>query len=251
MTWQPGPAVSVFAAGLFEGSDRDRDRRPTSTPGCTTWSSSGVASAGCSPPAPSSGPRCGSPSSTGPTTISSSPCCTRWPPGSSRRARSPPPSATSCGTIRPLRTILGEVEHVDVEARQIHVDEFGKPLTIAHARPHRRRRCFELLLRSRRIPSGSVRHEVVDDALALRGNIFGSFELAEAEEGPGEAPPPHDVRPWSWAYPQGRRSRRSWRSLPGGHPPQLPHDRPGWLMVSSWWRAWTSSSDPWGPTCRG
>src|SRR6202453_1347677 len=31
-----------------------------------------------------------------------------------------------------VRTVLGEVEHVDVEARQIHVDEFGKPLTIGY-----------------------------------------------------------------------------------------------------------------------
>ena len=68
---------------------------------CTTWSSSAAASAASSPPGPSSGRRCGSPSSTGPTTTSSSPCSTRWPPGSSRRARSRPPSATSCATIRP------------------------------------------------------------------------------------------------------------------------------------------------------
>ena len=31
-----------------------------------------------------------------------------------------------------LRVILGEVEHIDVEARLVHVDEFGKPLTIGY-----------------------------------------------------------------------------------------------------------------------
>ena len=38
-----------------------------------------------------------------------------------------------------LRVILGEVEDIDVEARQVHVDEFGKPTDHQLRQPHRRR----------------------------------------------------------------------------------------------------------------
>ena len=191
------------------------------------WSSSGAASAGCSPPAPSSGPTCGSPSSTGPTTISSSPCCTRWPPGSSRRARSRRPSATCCGTIRPCAPILGEVEHVDVEAR---AGPRRRVRQTAHHRlrqPHRRRR-------RRRAPTSvttsssavSCGMKSLDDALALRGNIFGSFELAEAEKDPEKR-----RRLMTFVVVGGGPTGVEMlgpaaRALAAGAPAQLPHDRP-------------------------
>jgi len=85
-----------------------------------------------------------------------------------------------------LRTILGEVEHVDVESRQVHVDEFGKPLTIG----------YDSLIVAGGASSSYFGHDEfqavscgmksLDDALALRGDIFGSFELAEAERDPGK-----------------------------------------------------------------
>ncbi len=85
-----------------------------------------------------------------------------------------------------LRVILGEVEHVDVEARQVHVDEFGKPLTIG----------YDSLIVACGATSSYFGHDefrqascgmkTLDDALALRGNIFGAFELAEAEQDPEE-----------------------------------------------------------------
>jgi NADH:ubiquinone reductase (H+-translocating) len=85
-----------------------------------------------------------------------------------------------------LRVILGEVEDIDVEARQVHVDEFGKPLTI----------CYDSLIVAGGATSSYFGHDefranscamkTLDDALALRGNIFGAFELAEAETDPEE-----------------------------------------------------------------
>ncbi len=85
-----------------------------------------------------------------------------------------------------LRVILGEVEQVDVEARQVHVDEFGKSLTIP----------YDSLIVAGGATSSYFGHDVfrefsfsmksLDDALALRGQIFGAFELAEAEPDPEE-----------------------------------------------------------------
>ena len=85
-----------------------------------------------------------------------------------------------------LRTILGEVEHVDVEARQVQVDEFGKPLTID----------YDSIIVAGGASSSYFGHDefrevscgmkTLDDALTLRGKIFGSFELAEAETDPEE-----------------------------------------------------------------
>ena len=76
------------------------------------------------------------------------------------------------------------MEHVDVEARQVHVDEFGKPLTID----------YDSLIVAGGASSSYFGHDEfrafscgmksLDDALALRGHIFGSFELAEAETDP-------------------------------------------------------------------
>ena len=76
------------------------------------------------------------------------------------------------------------MEHVDVEARQVHVDEFGKPLTIG----------YDSLIVAGGASSSYFGHDEfqavscgmksLDDALALRGDIFGSFELAEAETDP-------------------------------------------------------------------
>ncbi len=83
-----------------------------------------------------------------------------------------------------LRVILGEVEDVDVEAREVHADEFGKPLTIP----------YDSLIVAGGAASSYFGHDefrdascgmkTLDDALALRGNIFGAFELAEAEMDP-------------------------------------------------------------------
>jgi NADH dehydrogenase len=80
-----------------------------------------------------------------------------------------------------VRVVLGEVEHIDLAAKFVHVDEFGKPMTVEYD---------SLIVAGgattsyfghdefRRAASGM---KSLDDALALRGEIFGAFELAEAE----------------------------------------------------------------------
>ncbi|MGA2931848.1 MAG: NAD(P)/FAD-dependent oxidoreductase [Acidimicrobiales bacterium] len=80
-----------------------------------------------------------------------------------------------------LRVVLGEVEHIDVDKRLIHADEFGNPLTIA----------YDSLIVAGGAATSYFGHDEfraaasgmksLDDALVLRGQIFGAFELAEAE----------------------------------------------------------------------
>jgi len=80
-----------------------------------------------------------------------------------------------------LRVVLGEVEHIDLTAKEVHVDEFGKALTIG----------YESLIVAGGATTSYFGHDEfrqaasgmksLDDALALRGEIFGAFELAEAE----------------------------------------------------------------------
>ena len=82
---------------------------------------------------------------------------------------------------RSLRVVLAEVERIDVGARQVHADEFGKPLTVG----------YDSLIVAGGATTSYFGHDEfraaasgmksLDDALALRGQIFGAFELAEAE----------------------------------------------------------------------
>jgi NADH dehydrogenase len=80
-----------------------------------------------------------------------------------------------------VRVVLAEVEHVDIGARQVHADEFGTPLTIG----------YDSLIVAGGATTSYFGHDEfraeasgmksLDDALALREQIFGAFELAEAE----------------------------------------------------------------------
>ncbi len=83
-----------------------------------------------------------------------------------------------------LRVILGEVEDVDVEAREVHVDEFGKPLTIGYDSLIVAGGASSSYFGHDQFRDASCAMKTLDDALALRGNIFGAFELAEAEPDP-------------------------------------------------------------------
>ncbi len=83
-----------------------------------------------------------------------------------------------------LRVLLADVARIDLERRVVHADDFGRPLEIPYdslivacgAEPsyfgHDEFRPFARSMKS------------LDDALALRGDIFGAFELAEAETDP-------------------------------------------------------------------
>jgi NADH:ubiquinone reductase (H+-translocating) len=85
-----------------------------------------------------------------------------------------------------LRVILGEVEQVDVEARQVHIDEFGKALTIPYDSLIVAGGAASSYFGHDEFRDASCSMKTLDDALALRGNIFGTFELAEAEPDPEE-----------------------------------------------------------------
>jgi NADH:ubiquinone reductase (H+-translocating) len=83
-----------------------------------------------------------------------------------------------------LRVILGEVEDVDVKTREVHVDEFGKPLTIGYDSLIVAGGASSSYFGHDQFRDASCAMKTLDDALALRGNIFGAFELAEAESDP-------------------------------------------------------------------
>ena len=113
---------------------------------------------------------------------------------SSRRARSPRPSATSSATTRRCGSILGEVEDIDVEAREVHADEFGKPLTIALRQPDRGRRRGHLVLRARRVPRRLLRHEDPRRRPGAAGPHLRRLRAGRGRDGRRGAPAPHDLR---------------------------------------------------------
>ncbi len=92
-----------------------------------------------------------------------------------------PPTRDVLRNHRHLRTVLADVQRVDVGARTVHADEFGHPLAIT----------YDSLIVAGGAATSYFGHDEyrewscgmksLDDALALRGMIFGSFELAEAE----------------------------------------------------------------------
>jgi NADH dehydrogenase len=85
-----------------------------------------------------------------------------------------------------LRVILGEVTDIDVGAREVHADEFGKPITIGYDSLIVAGGASSAYFGHDEFRASSCAMKSLDDALALRGNIFGAFELAEAEMDPDE-----------------------------------------------------------------
>jgi NADH dehydrogenase len=78
------------------------------------------------------------------------------------------------------RVVLADVQRIDVEARVVHADEFGQAMEIPYD---------SLIVACGAEPSYFGHEEFkahvctmksLDDALTLRGRIFGAFELAEA-----------------------------------------------------------------------
>ena len=78
------------------------------------------------------------------------------------------------------RVVLADVQRIDVEARVVHADEFGRPMEIP----------YDSLIVACGGEASYFGHEEfnahvctmksLDDALTLRGQVFGAFELAEA-----------------------------------------------------------------------
>lgn len=82
---------------------------------------------------------------------------------------------------RSLRVVLAEVTHIDPSFRQVTAIEFGRPITITYD---------SLIVAGGAVTSYFGHDEFrpsasgmksLDDALHLRGQIFGAFEKAEAE----------------------------------------------------------------------
>jgi NADH:ubiquinone reductase (H+-translocating) len=81
---------------------------------------------------------------------------------------------------RNTRVVLAEVQRIDLETSEVHVDEFGRPMAIP----------FDSLIVACGAETSFFGHEEfsahvctmksLDDALTLRDRIFGAFELAEA-----------------------------------------------------------------------
>lgn len=80
-----------------------------------------------------------------------------------------------------LRVVLGEVERIDLAAREVHVDEFGNSLTIGYDSLIVAGGATTSYFGHDEFRNASSGMKSLDDALALRGEIFGTFELAEAE----------------------------------------------------------------------
>jgi NADH dehydrogenase len=80
-----------------------------------------------------------------------------------------------------VRVVLGAVEHIDLAARRVHVDEFGKPLTIDYDSLIVAGGAMTSYFGHDEFRQAASGMKSLDDALALRGEIFGAFELAEAE----------------------------------------------------------------------
>ena len=231
--------------------ERDGSRaRPYRRPRCTMWSSSAAASAGSSPPAPSSGRPSGSPSSTGPTTISSSRLLYQVATGILSEGQIAPAIRDVLRNYPALRVILGEVEDIDVEGREVHVDEFGKPLTIG----------YDSLIVAGGASSSYFGHDEFRAAsCAMKtprrrpgaaGQHLRRLRAGRGRDGPRGAPAPHDLR-----RRRGRTDRRgdggpAPRALPAGAPPQLPHDRPGRHPRRAGGGRRRARRGPWAPTCR-
>jgi len=80
-----------------------------------------------------------------------------------------------------LNVVLADVQRIDPEARQVHADEFGHPLTIDYDSLILAGGASTSYFGHDEFKASAAGLKSLDDALALRGQIFGSFELAEAE----------------------------------------------------------------------
>jgi NADH:ubiquinone reductase (H+-translocating) len=87
---------------------------------------------------------------------------------------------------RDLRVVLAEVVNVDVQARLVHADEFGRPITVGYDSLIVAGGAATSYFGHEEFRSAASGMKSLDDALALRGQIFGAFELAEAENDDAE-----------------------------------------------------------------
>src|ERR1700712_961596 len=82
---------------------------------------------------------------------------------------------------RNTRVVLGDVVDIDVEAQELRIDTLGEPTTLS----------YDSLIVATGASQSYFGHDeyardapgmkTVDDALELRGKIFGAFEMAEQQ----------------------------------------------------------------------
>ncbi len=147
-----------------------------------------------------------------------------------------------------LRVVLGEVEHIDIGTRQVHLDEFGKALTIAYDSLIVAGGASSSYFGHDEFRSSSYSMKSLDDALALRGQIFGAFELAEAERDP-------EARRRLMTFvvvgggPTGVEMAGQLRELSGARSGATTARSTPSTPESSSWRVSTDSSGRWERTC--
>ncbi len=83
-----------------------------------------------------------------------------------------------------LRVVLGEVRTIDLATRTMEADEFGTPITLGYDSLIVACGATTSYYGHDEFRAASCGMKSLDDALALRGRIFGAFELAEAEPDP-------------------------------------------------------------------
>ena len=93
-----------------------------------------------------------------------------------------------------LRVILGEVEDIDVEARQVHVDEFGKPLTISYDSLIVAGGASSSYFGHDEFRASSCAMKSLDDALGAARQHLRRLRAGRGRDGPRGAAAPHDVR---------------------------------------------------------
>jgi NADH:ubiquinone reductase (H+-translocating) len=80
-----------------------------------------------------------------------------------------------------MRILLAEVTDIDPDNRAITVSEFGKPVTIPYDSLILAAGCGTSYFGHDEFQKHSLAMKSLDDALALRHQIYGAFEFAEAE----------------------------------------------------------------------
>jgi NADH dehydrogenase len=81
---------------------------------------------------------------------------------------------------RHLRVVLAEVRSIDVGARRVRADEFGRSVEIGYDSLILAGGAASSYFGHDEFAAHAVPLKSLDDALALRGRIYGAFELAEA-----------------------------------------------------------------------
>ena len=155
--------------------------RPRRCEPCTASSSSAAGSPGCSPPRRCAARRSRWWWSTAPTTISSSRCSTRSPPACCPKATSRRRSATSCDTSATRGSSSARSSTSTSTTGSSRSTRWDATTTLS----------YDSLIVATGASQSYFGHDeyavdapgmkTIDDALELRGRIFGAFEMAELE----------------------------------------------------------------------